>query len=311
MSDLTGVLRKTVIPAVPIPFDLDGNVNGRAQETYAQWMATQEVGGVAVWAHTGRGLLLHEDERRTVLEVWVRALGSKPVICGVGVPESGKGIDDAVLMAEHARDGGAQAVMVHPPTALRGSPSMHDRVLEFHSAIAAVGLPVIVFYLYEAAGGIDYPPELVDELLELDGVIGIKLATLDSVMTFQDIASVVLEHRDALLITGEDRFLGYSLMLGSHAVLVGMAAACTDRCVALLDSWFAGDFAAFRRLSASLDAFASATFVEPMEGYVQRMLWALEEDGVIPAAHDRFAPELAEDERQIVRRAVQTLRGPQ
>ena len=34
-----------------------------AQERYARWMARQPVGGVAVWAHTGRGLRLSESQR--------------------------------------------------------------------------------------------------------------------------------------------------------------------------------------------------------------------------------------------------------
>ena len=38
------------------------------------------------------------------------------------------------------------------------------------------------------------------------------------------------------------------------------------------------------RLSALCDDFAQVTFVEPMEGYVRRMLWAAAADGAIPPA---------------------------
>ena len=48
--------------------------------------------------------------------------------------------------------------------------------------MASVGLPLILFYLYEAAGGVSYSPELLDELLTSPQVIGIKMATLDSVI---------------------------------------------------------------------------------------------------------------------------------
>ena len=212
-------------------------------------------------------------------------------------------------MAEAAREGGASAVLVYPPTPLRDLGDRDRRVLEVHRAVAAVGLPVIAFYLYEAAGGISYSPNAIEELLHLDGVIGIKLATLDSVMTFQDIGALVSHQEDALLISGEDRFLGYSLTLGTDAALVGMAAACTDRCVALLDAWYERDLPTFVRLTAVLDNFSRATFSEPMEGYVQRMLWALEADGVIPVrVWDPFAPGLAEGERDIVAQAVRDLR---
>ena len=59
-------------------------------------------------------------------------------------------------------------------------------------------------------------------------MLGIKVATLDSVMTFQDVARLIRRQApDKVLITGEDRFLGYSLMCGAEAALIGMGAACT------------------------------------------------------------------------------------
>ena len=67
-------------------------------------------------------------------------------------------------------------------------------------------------------------------------MIGIKVATLDSVMTFQRIAALVRGTPGKLLITGEDRFLGYSILMGARAALVGMGAALTDLQCALLRS---------------------------------------------------------------------------
>jgi len=95
--------------------------------------------------------------------------------------------------------------------------------------VAAVGLPLILFYLYEAAGGVSYSPELLDELLTASEVVGIKMAMLDSVMTYQDVSrQLQARHPKKLLITGEDRFLGYSLRCGARAALIGMGAICCD-----------------------------------------------------------------------------------
>src|SRR5213078_2803552 len=143
------------------------------------------------------------------------------------------------------------------------------------------------------------------------GVLGIKVATLDSVMTFQRIASLMRDHPEKLLITGEDRFLGYSVMLGARAALIGMGAALTDVQAALLSAHASGDDRAFLRLSTQLDAFSQVTFTAPMEGYIRRMLWALAADGVIPddACDDPWGPELPAAERETVRRAVREARG--
>jgi len=141
-------------------------------------------------------------------------------------------------------------------------------------------------------------------------VVGIKVATLDSVTTFQRLASLTQLYRGKLLITGEDRFLGYSLAMGAHAALVGMGAALTDLQAAVLVAFRTGNFAKFVRLSSVCDRFAAATFTEPMEGYPRRMLWALSAEGVIPedACDDPWGPSLLPAQREAVRQAVRAAR---
>jgi 4-hydroxy-tetrahydrodipicolinate synthase len=261
-----------------------------AQRAYARWMAAQPVAGVAVWAHTGRGQHLVGEQRQAVLAEWRAALPGKVIVAGAS----------SVAMAREAKRGGADALLAFP---------RQDDPVAYHGDLARE-LPVIAFYLYEAAGGVPYDDATLHAILALPGVIGIKVATLDSVMTFQHIAALVREHPDALLITGEDRFLGYSLMLGARAALIGMGAALTDLQAALLRSFASGDDRAFLRRSAQLDAFSQVTFVSPMEGYIRRMLWALAADGVIPddACDDPWGPALPATERETVRHAVREAR---
>jgi 4-hydroxy-tetrahydrodipicolinate synthase len=129
-------------------------------------------------------------------------------------------------------------------------------------------------------------------------------------MTFQRLAALVRRHPGKLLITGEDRFLGYSLMMGADAALIGMGAALPDVQARLLGAAAAGDWPRFVALSAVCDRFAAATFAEPMEGYIRRMLWAAAEDGALPAdaCDDPWGPPLPaeayERERETVRQAV-------
>jgi 4-hydroxy-tetrahydrodipicolinate synthase len=261
-----------------------------AQHAYARWMAAQPVVGVAVWAHTGRGPHLVAEQRRAVLAAWRAALPGKMIVAGAS----------SVAMAREAKRGGADALLAFPRA---------DDPVAYHGELARE-LPVIAFYLYQAAGGVAYDDATLHAILALPGVVGIKVATLDSVMTFQRIAAVMRDHPDKLLITGEDRFLGYSLMLGARAALIGMGAALSDVQVALLRAFHAGDNDAFLRLSTQLDAFAQTTFVVPMDGYIRRMLWALAADGVIPddACDDPWGPALPAAEREAVRRAVREAR---
>jgi 4-hydroxy-tetrahydrodipicolinate synthase len=289
LTTLTARLQWGLIPAVPVPFR-GGAIDETAQHAYARWMAAQPVVGVAVWAHTGRGPHLVAEQRRAVLAAWRAALPGKMIVAGAS----------SVAMAREAKRGGADALLAFPRA---------DDPVAYHGELARE-LPVIAFYLYQAAGGVAYDDATLHAILALPGVVGIKVATLDSVMTFQRIAAVMRDHPDKLLITGEDRFLGYSLMLGARAALIGMGAALSDVQVALLRAFHAGDHDAFLRLSTQLDAFAQTTFVVPMDGYIRRMLWALAADGVIPddACDDPWGPALPAAEREAVRRAVREAR---
>lgn len=278
-----------IIPAVPVPFR-GITLDESALRAYARWMAQQPVAGVAVWAHTGRGPHLSAEQRHLVLEVWREALPDRVIVAGAR----------DITMAIEARRGHADALLAFPEAE---NPVDHHRRLGRE-------LPVIAFYLYSAAGGVGYDDATLRALLALPEVLGIKIATLDSVMTFQRIAGIVREFPGKLLITGEDRFLGYSVMMGAGTALIGMGAALTDIQAALLESHAVSDWPRFHRLSAICDAFAQATFTEPMEGYIRRMLWALAEEGIIPpdSCDDPWGPQLTESDRATVRAAVRNAR---
>src|SRR3990172_7881841 len=226
-------------------------------------MAGHQVAGVAVWPNTGRGPHLSAEQRRQVLATWRAALPMSVIVAGA----------NSLDMARDAQAGGADALLAFPRT---------EDPVGYHQALGKE-LPVIAFYLYEAAGGVAYDNATLHGLLAAPAVMGIKVATLDSVMTFQRIAGLIREYPGKLLITGEDRFLGYSLTLGARSALVGMGAALTDIQARLVGSFATGDFGGFVRLSGVCDRFAQATFVAPIEGYVRRMLWAAAAEGAIPA----------------------------
>ena len=290
MSTLLERLEGSLIPAVPVPFR-GHEMDGAAQRDYARWMSGQPVGGVAIWAHTGRGPYLTAEQRRDVLETWREALPDRVVVAGAR----------DITMAIEARRGKADALLAFPQAA--------DPV-GYHRRLGRE-LPVIAFYLYEAAGGVAYDDATLHRILELPEVIGIKVATLDSVMTFQRIAAVMRDHPSKLLITGEDRFLGYSLLLGARAALVGMGAALTDLQADLVRASVAEDWARFIPLSELCDRFGAATFTEPMEGYIRRMLWAAAAEGALPpdSCDDPWGPPLPPSEREVVERAVRDARA--
>ena len=298
-DELKATLAGGLIPAMPVMFDREGRFQERAHEKYVAFMSSQPIAGAAVWAHTGRGLLLDDETARIVMQQWRQTLAGKPLIAGAGARSKDSNPRQAtnatLSMAQAAADYGADALLVYPPSWLKDHEQRDSLIVEHHEHLAAFGLPLVLFYLYEAAGGVCYTNEVLDELLALPNVLGIKMATLDSVMTYQDVARhLQAKHPDKLLITGEDRFLGYSLLRGAQAALIGMGAVCADLQAELMRAHFQRRAERFLELSDIVDQLAEVLFVHPMEGYIGRILFALAKLGVIPAeaANDPWGPSL-------------------
>lgn len=311
VKDIRAQLNHRLIPALPVPFTNARNIHHDSLVRMADYMSDMPIGGVAVWAHTGRGLYLSEAEREEVLTHWRDAMPDTVVIAGAGCPAPAGGSpaasDDAYIagaldMAQHAASLGAHALLAYAPSRFRDryERERDQAIVAYHREIASVGLPLILFYLYEAAGGIAYSQPVLRELLSIPNVIGIKLATLDSVTTVQDLTTwIKSEYPDKLVITGEDRFLGYSLMLGADAALIGMGCALPILQADLLKAHYTQDAERFLFLNQHVDRFAMETFSQPVEGYISRMLYALSWLGVVSreAVYDPWGPQL--DEREI------------
>ncbi|MCK8487737.1 dihydrodipicolinate synthase family protein [Paenibacillus sp. MBLB2552] len=322
-SGVRQTLQWGLVPAVPVPRTREGRIHLQAQEAYARYLASQSVAGVAVWAHTGRGLHMDRSERMSVLETWRAALGeSKLLVAGVGaIPDlrflGAAKIDrwkqESLAMAADAVQGGADALLVFPPSILQELPAAErdQAIVDYHQALGQLGKPLILFYLYAEAGGIAYSVEVLRALLSLEMSVGIKMATLDSVMTLQDVSVLMSEEfPEQLLITGEDRMFGYSLMRGARSALVGLGAAFPNIQYDLMQAYADGDYARFMALSARVDGYAESTFIRPMDQYILRMLGCLVLSGVIPeeAANDLTGCKLVRQEIASLRRAIERYR---
>jgi len=298
-------LRGALLPAVPAPFDARGRLVAAAQAGYARWMAQQNVAGVAVWASAERGLSLDADARRQLMRSWREALGpAKLIVAAVGARARAElpadkqprvFIRDALTMGEEAALLGADALLADMPVTLRSAPESDQHVFEYHKVLGSIGRPLIVRYRHEPGSGRCYSPALLRRLLTLPNIVGLTTTALDSATAYQNLARLAREEfPDLTLISGEDRFLGYTLMCGAEAALVELAAAWTGPQVELVSAWLRGEAQRFVELNRKVNAFAGAIFVPPLEGAMQRLLWALTLAGVIPAnaAHDPWSPKL-------------------
>ncbi|MFI6533976.1 dihydrodipicolinate synthase family protein [Nonomuraea sp. NPDC050547] len=292
-ADLRERLRGTLVAAAATPMTTAGEVDLDLVSAYLAGLVADGAGGLAVLAHTGRGPYLSEGVRAAVVE---RAVAlDVPVVVGVG----GAGSTDVVAQARAAAQAGAAALMPFP--------SPGDRVAEHRAVWEATGVPLIAFDLYS----LPCPPDVLRALVALPGVAGLKAALLSDAMACQRTIAITRE-AGRLAVTGEDRMFGPSLLWGAEAALVGLAAAHVGVTADVLRAYQGSDLRAFEDASARLDRLAEATFTEPMEGYVQRMLWLAAEEGRIPAthAHDLYGPDLGSEPLSVKDILTGTARSP-
>ena len=115
------------------------------------------------------------------------------------------------------------------------------------------------------------------------------------------------------VILGDWVTVGHSVTLHGctveDACLIGMGAVCCELQAELIRAHLSNDAARFLSLSDIVDQLAEAIFIQPMEGYITRLLWALAHLGVIPraAAHDPWGPALPGAEFEAVGRTLTAL----
>ena len=304
-TELNGRLRWSLVAAAATPMRADGSTDPEVCSAYFAQLVRAGAGGLAVAAHTGRGDRLPIATKADLVR---RAAAlDVPVVAGVGGHADGAGHD--LEWAATAAAAGADALLVFPP-----AETDPDTVVAHHEAVArASGLPLVVFDLYTRP----YTPATLVRLLELPSVAAFKPARLHDAIACQE-GIAAARARGRLVLTGEDRMLGASLMWGAEGALIGLAAAAVQISVAAVDTFAAAvhtssrDAAArFLEVSAIVDELSRVTFRPPYDGYVQRMLWIAADEGALPAefAVDPYRPaDLDDAERDEVVRVVRQCR---
>jgi len=285
-------LHGRLIPATATPTGPDG-LNREVLAKYLGGLVADGAGGLAVLAHTGRGPFQPDHVRDEVIRI---AVGTGvPVIVGVGGTPR-ESVDDVVRQARRAAELGADGLLVFPPAP--------EEAVAWHEALwQAAGLPLIAFDLYLRP----YPLPVLTELVHLPGVAGLKVALLNDDAGCKE-ALLATNAADRLAITGEDLMFLDSLFWGAKAALVGLAAAAVPVTGSVLRAWFDGTIDAHRPHLKLLHDFAEVAFGDPVDGYVQRMLWVAAAEGRIPPEYavDPHGPALPEGEAE---RVLGVLRG--
>ena len=292
-----------IIPATVLPMTRDFQPDLEALEPYLNWVIDQGPVALAINVDTGEGPHLSDRERQAVLEAAVSISRRRcGIVAGIGGPYTSA----AVEQARAAKAAGADAVMIFPIPVYQGRPLDPRLPYEYHKAIAqAVDLPMILFQLQPALGGVEYTREVLLKLLEIDTVVAIKEASFDAMKFVQTRAILDQAPRKITLLTGNDNFILHSFILGAEGALIGFGTLATAQQVQMYHAAMAHDYDTAFRLSEIVQPLADVIFAPPVPNYRARTKEALVMLGVLPNAVVRppLLP-LSADERDMTRRAL-------
>jgi dihydrodipicolinate synthase/N-acetylneuraminate lyase len=270
-----------LIPATVTPMTPDFEIDESSLRRYIRWLLDQQPHGVAINVDTGEGPHLWAHERRRVLEIWAEELNGRiPIVAGLGAAFNAQ----AVSLAKEAKTAGADALLVFPIPAFQGLPLDPDVPYAYHSAVAEVGLPLVIFQLQPSLGGVEYPPDAIERLASIDGVVAIKEASFDALKYTKTLRVLEALERPIAMLTGNDNFIGESFVLGADGALIGFGTLATDRQVEMVDAFDAGDSERGLKIWRELIPLEEAVFGSPVRDYRARTKAALHAIGVIDHA---------------------------
>lgn len=263
------LVRKSFIAAIATPMTASGVTDSAVTRAYAEEVISQGADGVAAAVHTGRGPELRTSERCDVIRAAREA--TDLVVTGAYLAEN-----DADNWPRQAADAGASALLLFTPPSWETDLLWRgiDRVWD------QSGLPLILFDLYSAP----LKRDTLATLMEHPAVAAFKPARLHDRGASREGIDIAARSGRTVL-TGEDLMLPETLSWGATGALVGLGAACTRLTAEFLKAHRIGDHDTTRVLNPHLSAFAAATFTEPMDAYVQRMLWIAVDEGIVPAEY--------------------------
>jgi 4-hydroxy-tetrahydrodipicolinate synthase len=292
-----------LIPATVLPMTANAEIDEAQLRRYIGWVSAQGPVALAINADTGEGPHLTHREKVHVIEIVADELAGKlPIVAGLGGPFTRQAV-------ENARDfkaAGADAFLVFPISAYLSAPLDPRVPVRYHQAIAEVGLPLILFQLQPALGGVNYDTETLRALASIEGVIAIKEASFDA-RRFLDVVRVLEDlPRPITLLTGNDNFIFESFVLGARGALIGFGAIMTREQVQMIDAWREGRIDEAKELSRRVQRLADVIFAPPVGDYRARMKEALAMLGVLDTTYVRepLLP-ISDEQRNLVRRTLE------
>ncbi len=215
LDDMTRKISGLLLP-IPTPFKQDGSVDETALRNVIDFYIDNQASGIAPCGSTGEFAALTQEERRRVVEISIdEANGKITVLAGTHAITTA----ETVSLTKHAKDAGADGVLVVPPYYIKPS---EEELYGHYAEIGKVGIPVTV-YNNPFTSKVDMRPELIAKLAnDIDMVRYVK----ESSGVLQRIHEIFRLTDKITVLCGSDDLALESFMMGAK----GWVAAAGNIC---------------------------------------------------------------------------------
>ena len=212
---LSTIRRGTVIPAVPLALDANRQFDEQRQRALIRYYIDSGVGGIAVGMHFTQFEIRDPgiDLFGPVLEVCNDEIDRYGASVGrriIKIAGLSGGTESAVEQAHLSRDTGYDIAIASMASFEGAMP----QTMVHHVRRLADVMPMFGFYLLTGVGGIHLPYTFWRDVVEIENVIGIKIAPFDRYETI-DVARALADsgrHEQVTLYTGNDDSIVYDLL---------------------------------------------------------------------------------------------------
>ncbi|MBN2734693.1 MAG: 4-hydroxy-tetrahydrodipicolinate synthase [Methanomicrobiaceae archaeon] len=244
-----------VYPALITPFkdNQQRDLDLEGLKSNIDFLISSGVHGIVPCGSTGESATLtfeeHEEVIRKAVEI---SNGRVPVLAGTGSNNTA----EAVRFTKAAKDLGADGALVLSPYYNKPNRS---GLIKHYEKLADLDIPIVI-YNVPGRTGQNLLPDLITELAEHPGIVGVKEASGDIVQ----ISAIIEETRDLdfNLISGDDAMTLPVLALGGGGVISVTANIEPEKMVKMYEMFKSGNLEEARNIHYSLSPLFRAMFID-------------------------------------------------
>lgn len=200
--------------AIITPMNADGSVNYEELKALTEWHVNEGTDAIIACGTTGETSTLVDAEHLKVIETVVKQVDRRiPVIAGTGSNDTQHGI----YLSVEAEKLGADALLIVTPYYNKATKT--SLIRHYEAICSKVDLPVIL-YSVASRTGMNLSPDVVEELIKIPNIKGIKEASGD-ISQIVSIARFIND--DFALYSGNDDQVLPLLSVGGSGVISTIA----------------------------------------------------------------------------------------